>query len=83
MAVSEASCAIANDRVSDPWSVGHRIADDLQIALPVVFAGTSTLYVTMGLCAPLLARPFKRPGARHSGRSLSRVDAVPRLVMPS
>ncbi len=48
-----------------PAIVGRRIAADLQIALPTVFAGTSVLYVTMGLCAPLLAEPFKRAGARR------------------
>jgi len=30
----------------------------------MVFAGTSTLYVTMGLCAPWLAKAFARHGAR-------------------
>ena len=48
-----------------PAIVGERIAADLHISLPMVFAGTSTLYVTMGLCAPLLAEPFKRLGARR------------------
>ena len=48
-----------------PAIVGHRIAADLHISLPTVFAGTSTLYVVMGLCGPLLAEPFKRVGARR------------------
>ncbi|WP_429029285.1 MFS transporter [Bradyrhizobium sp. I1.14.4] len=48
-----------------PAIVGNRIAADLQIAPPTVFAGSSILYVTMGLCGPLLAGPFRRVGARH------------------
>ncbi|WP_456733741.1 MFS transporter [Bradyrhizobium sp. USDA 3364] len=48
-----------------PAIVGNRMAADLQITLPTVFAGTSTLYVTMGLCGPLLAEPFRRLGARR------------------
>lgn len=48
-----------------PAIVGYRIAADLEIALPTVFAGTSTFYVTMGLCGPLLAEPFRRFGARR------------------
>lgn len=48
-----------------PAIAGHRIAADLDISLPMVFAGTSTLYVTMGLCGPLLAEPFRRVGARR------------------
>ena len=38
-----------------PAIAGHRIAADLHVSLPMVFGGTSTLYVTMGLCGPLLA----------------------------
>ena len=34
------------------------------MSLPAVFAGTSVLYVSMGLCAPWLARSFARHGAR-------------------
>jgi len=48
-----------------PAIAGNDIAADLHIALPMVFAGTSTLYVTMGLCAPLLAEAFRRLGARR------------------
>ncbi|MCA6122959.1 MFS transporter [Bradyrhizobium sp. WSM 1704] len=48
-----------------PAIVGNAIAADLHIALPAVFAGTSTLYVVMGLCGPLLAEPFRRLGARR------------------
>jgi MFS family permease len=47
-----------------PAIVGHQIAADLHLDLATVFAGSSILYVTMGLCAPLLARPFQRFGAR-------------------
>lgn len=48
-----------------PAIAGNRIAADLHISLPMVFAGTSTLYVMMGLCGPLLAEPFRRVGARR------------------
>ena len=48
-----------------PAIAGNQIAADLNISLPMVFAGTSTLYVTMGLCGPLLAEPFRRVGARQ------------------
>lgn len=48
-----------------PAIVGNQIAADLRLDLPTVFAGTSILYVTMGLCAPLLAKPFQRFGARR------------------
>jgi len=34
------------------------------MSLPAVFAGSSVLYVTMGLCAPWLAKAFARHGAR-------------------
>ena len=47
-----------------PAIAGNRIAADLHLDLPTVFAGNSILYVTMGLCAPLLAKPFQRFGAR-------------------
>jgi len=47
-----------------PAIAGNRIAADLHLDLPTVFAGNSILYVTMGLCAPLLAKPFHRFGAR-------------------
>ncbi|MCJ2133435.1 MFS transporter [Methylobacterium sp. J-026] len=40
------------------------VAADLGIDLPAVFAGTSVLYVTMGVCAPILGRAFFRYGAR-------------------
>lgn len=45
--------------------IGRRIAADLELDLAVVFAGTSVLYLTMGLCSPLLARPFTVLGARR------------------
>jgi predicted MFS family arabinose efflux permease len=48
-----------------PAIVGRQIAGDLQIDISTVFAGTSILFVTMGLCAPLLARPFIRFGTRR------------------
>ncbi|QIP09123.1 MFS transporter [Bradyrhizobium symbiodeficiens] len=47
-----------------PAVVGRELADGLGMSLPGVFAGSSVLYVTMGLCAPLLAKAFARHGAR-------------------
>jgi predicted MFS family arabinose efflux permease len=45
--------------------VGREVAVDLDMDIAAVFAGTSILYVVMGLWAPLLARPFMRYGARR------------------
>jgi MFS family permease len=47
-----------------PPVVGRDIAADLGIDIVEVFAGTSVLYVVMGLCAPALANTFGRYGAR-------------------
>lgn len=47
-----------------PAIVGRDLAADLGMSLPAVFAGTSVLYVSMGLCGPLLAKSFARHGAR-------------------
>ena len=47
-----------------PAVVGRDLADGLGMSLPAVFAGSSVLYVTMGLCAPWLAKAFARHGAR-------------------
>jgi hypothetical protein len=35
--------------------IGRRMAADLDLDLAVVFAGSSVLYLVMGLCSPLLA----------------------------
>lgn len=51
--------------ISLPPIIGRQIAAELQMDLPSVFAGTSTLYVAMGLCAPWLTGPFVRFGARR------------------
>lgn len=48
-----------------PAIVGRDLAGDLGMSLPAAFAGTSVLYVSMGLCAPWLARSFARHGARN------------------
>lgn len=40
------------------------IADDLRTPLPTVFLGTTILYATMGLTAPIIGTAFKRLGAR-------------------
>jgi predicted MFS family arabinose efflux permease len=47
-----------------PAIVGRQIANDLQTNISTVFAGTSMLFVIMGLCSPMLAWPFARFGAR-------------------
>ncbi|MBR1089260.1 MFS transporter [Bradyrhizobium manausense] len=47
-----------------PAVVGRDLGADLGMSLPAVFAGSSVLYVTMGLCAPWLAKAFARHGAR-------------------
>lgn len=48
-----------------PAVIGRQIAADLNMSLAAVFAGTSVLYVVMGLLAPLLARAFVSYGARR------------------
>ena len=45
--------------------VGRQVAADLQMDITAVFAGGSIFYVLMGLCAPILAKPFIRFGARR------------------
>jgi predicted MFS family arabinose efflux permease len=51
--------------ISLPAIVGTQIAADLRIDVSVAFAGTSILYLVMGLCAPALATAFTRLGARR------------------
>lgn len=51
--------------VSIPAIVGRQIADDLSRNIEAVFAGSSILYVVMGLWAPVLAKAFTRFGARR------------------
>ena len=60
-----------------PPIVGRDLAADLGMSLPMVFAGTSTLYVTMGLCAPWLAKAF----ARHGARKVMMIDTI--MAVPS
>lgn len=47
-----------------PAIVGQQIAIDLKLGIATVFAGSSVLYVAMGLWAPVLAKAFVRFGAR-------------------
>ena len=47
-----------------PAVVGRQMATDLDMTIAAVFAGTSVLYVTMGLTSPLLVRFLVRHGAR-------------------
>lgn len=63
-----------------PAVVGSRIAADLHMSIAAVFAGTSVLYVVMGLCGPLLARAFRRYGARHV-MTLGAAAAAPGFVL--
>src|SRR5437764_2597949 len=63
-----------------PAVVGRDLAADLGLSLPAVFAGSSVLYVTMGLCAPWLARAFARHGARKV-MMLGTVVAVPGYIV--
>lgn len=65
-----------------PAIIGRDLAADIGMSLPMVFAGTSVLYVTMGLCAPLLAKAF----VRHSSRKVMMAGtavAVPGFVLLS
>jgi MFS family permease len=45
--------------------VGRQMAGDLDLDLAVIFAGPSVLYLAMGVCSPLLARPFSQLGGRR------------------
>src|SRR6478752_1681901 len=63
-----------------PAIVGRDLAADLGMSLPAVFAGTSVLYVAMGLCAPWLAKFFTRYGARKVMMA-GTVWAVPGFVL--
>src|SRR5438132_11849267 len=44
--------------------VGRQVAADLHMDISAVFAGSSVLYVVMGLWAPFLGKAFTRFGAR-------------------
>ena len=63
--------------------VGRRIAADLELDLAAVFAGSTVLYLTMGLCSPLLARPLTAIGARRVMMAGVSVSAVGFLVLAS
>ena len=63
-----------------PAVIGRDLAADLGLSLPAVFAGSSVLYVTMGLCAPWLARAFARHGARKV-MMVGTVVAVPGYIV--
>ncbi|MCK1405272.1 hypothetical protein [Bradyrhizobium sp. 76] len=55
---------IGGRTISLPPIIGRQIAADLQMTLSSVFAGTSALYLAMGLCVPWLAtfrRKIRRP----------------------
>lgn len=45
--------------------LASRIAPDLGVPLPAVFAGSSAMYVTMGLAAPVAGRGLRRWGGRR------------------
>src|SRR3954452_25401055 len=63
-----------------PAVIGRDLAADLGLSLPAVFAGSSVLYVTMGLCAPWLARAFARHGARKV-MMVASLGAVPGYIV--
>lgn len=63
-----------------PAVIGRDLAADLGLSLPAVFAGSSVLYVTMGLCAPWLAKAFAKHGARKV-MMVGTVVAVPGYVV--
>jgi predicted MFS family arabinose efflux permease len=50
--------------LSLPAVIGERLARDLGLALPAVFAGTTVMLVVSGFMAPLIANTFVRYGAR-------------------
>lgn len=51
--------------VSLPAVIGERLARDLGLGLPAVFAGTTVMLVVSGLTASLIANTFVRFGARR------------------
>lgn len=51
--------------VSLPAIIGRQVAADLGMNIEAAFAGSSVLYVVMGLWAPVLAKGFMRFGARR------------------
>ncbi|MCP3470741.1 MFS transporter [Bradyrhizobium sp. CCGUVB1N3] len=65
MAVLAVTQLVGWGTIGLPAIVGRDLAADLNMSLPAVFAGTSVLYVAMGLCAPWLAKSFTRHGARR------------------
>ncbi|SMX61689.1 Putative Major Facilitator Superfamily (MFS) transporter [Bradyrhizobium sp. ORS 285] len=48
-----------------PAVLSRAMAADLDMTLAAIFAGSSVLYVAMGVCSPLLAQPFVRYGGRR------------------
>ncbi|MGY8666639.1 MFS transporter [Bradyrhizobium sp. UFLA05-109] len=65
MAVLAVTQLVGWGTIGLPAIVGRDLAADLNMSLPAVFAGTSVLYVAMGLCAPWLAKSFTQHGARR------------------
>lgn len=45
--------------------VGIRVAADLGMDVPTVFAGSTVFYCVMGVCSPVLGKGFVRHGARR------------------
>jgi MFS family permease len=82
MAILAVTQLIGWGTIGLPAIVGRDLAADLHMSLPAVFAGTSVLYVAMGLCAPWLAKAFTRHGA---GRVMmaGTVVAAPGFVLLS
>lgn len=65
-----------------PAIVARQMAADLGMTIPAAFAGTSVLYVTMGLIAPFLAKYLIRHGARPV-MTAGALVAVPGFVLLS
>ncbi|MGC2774109.1 MAG: MFS transporter [Bradyrhizobium sp.] len=56
---------IAWGTLSLPAVLGRQMGADLEMDLTAIFTSTSVLYMSMGLCSPLLARPFVKHGGRR------------------
>ena len=68
--------------VSLPAVIGRQIAGDLHMDISAVFAGTSILYVAMGVWSPILGRAFTEFGARRVMMAGTMIG-VPGFVMLS
>lgn len=65
-----------------PAIVGTQMAADLGMDIAAIFAGTSVLYVAMGIAAPFLAEPLANRGAR-SVMAVGSLAAAPGFILLS